>query len=89
MPTLKFNDQIADTFNEKAKMLKSIFFPAPQPADLRDIEGSFYPASPHCPIIITKSEVSKVLQRLRPDKAPGSDGIPNRVLKACAKILVE
>ena len=70
-------------------MLKSIFFPAPPPADLSDIEGSFYPTSPHCPMINTRSEVSKALHRLKPDKAPGPDGISNRVLKACAEKLVE
>ena len=89
MPTLKFNDQIADMFDENAEMLKSIFFPAPPPADLSDIEGSFYPASPHCPMIITRSEVSKALHQLKPDKAPGPDGISNRILKACAEKLVE
>ena len=89
MPKLKFNDQIADTFDDKAEMLKSIFFPAPPPADLSDIEGSFYPTSSHCPMIITKSEVSKALHRLKLDKAPGLDGISNRILKACAEKLVE
>ena len=83
MPTLKY------TFDEKAEMLKSIFFPAPPPADLSNIEGSFYPASPHCPMIITRSEVSKALHRLKPDKAPGPDGISNIVLKACAEKLVK
>ena len=85
MPTLKFNNQTADTFDEKAEMLKSIFFPASPPADLSDIEGSFYPASPHYLIIINKSEVSKALHRLKPDKAPRPDGISNIVLKACAE----
>ena len=69
-------------------MLKSIFFPAPLPADLSDIEGSFYPTSPHCAIIITRS-VSKALHRLKPDKAPGPDGISNRVLNSYAEKLVK
>ena len=89
MPMLKFNDQVADTFDQKAEMLKGVFFPAPPPADLSDIEGSFYPTSPHCPIIITKSEVSTALSRLNSDKAPGPDGISNRILKACSEKLVE
>ena len=89
MPTLKFNNQTADMFDEKAEMLKSIFLTAPSPADLSDMEGSLYPASPHCPMIITRSEVSKALHRLKPDKPPGPDGISNRVLKACAEKLVE
>ena len=89
MPMLKFNDQAADTFDQKAEMLKGVFFPAPPPADLSDIEGSFYPISPHCPIIITKSEVSTALSRLKSDMAPGPDGISNRILKACSEKLVE
>ena len=89
MPMLKFNDQVADTFDQKAEMLKDVFFPALPPADLSDIEASFYPISPHCPIIITKSEVSTALSRLKSDKAPGPDGISNRILKACSEILVE
>ena len=89
MPMLKFNDQVADTFDQKAEMLKGVFFPAPPPADLSDIEGSFYPTSPHCPIIITKSEVSTALSRLKSDKAPGPDGISNRIRKACSEKLVE
>ena len=89
MPMLKFNDQVADTFDQKAEMLKGVFFPAPPPADLSDIEGSFYPTSPHCLIIITKSEVSTALSRLKSDKAPGPDGISNRILKACSEKLVE
>ena len=76
-------------FDQKAEMLKGVFFPAQPPADLSDIEGSFYPTSPHCPIIITKSELSTALSRLKSDKAPGPDGISNRILKACSEKLVE
>lgn len=89
MPTLSFDGQTADTFEEKINLLKSTFFPPPPPADLNDIAGSFYPASGQCPVIISKSEITEALQRLKADKAPGLDGISNRILKACAGKLSE
>ena len=68
-------------------MLKQKFFPPAPPADLSDIEGSFYPSPPHCPIIVTRSEVTESIRRLKPDTAPGPDGIANRIVKACSEKL--
>ena len=89
MPTLTFNNHSANTFEEKAEMLKGIFFPAPLPADLQDIPGSVYPAASEGPTVITKKEVLTKILRLKPDTAPGPDGIPNRVFKACSETLTE
>ena len=89
MPSLEFNDQKAFTFEEKSEMLKSTFFPAPPPADLRDIPGAFYPAEIECPERITREEVLTNIQRLSADKASGPDGISNRILKACAEKLTD
>ena len=74
MPNLIKDGQIASTFEEKTDMLKQKFFPPAPPADLSDIEGSFYPSPPHCPIIVTRSEVTESIRRLKPDTAPGPDG---------------
>lgn len=89
MPTLSFNCQTADMFDEKVDMLKNTFFPPPPPADLSGIPGSFYPTPAQCPLIITKQEVLEALHKLKPDKALGPDGISNRILKAYAEKLSE
>ena len=89
MPPLRHGGQTAETFEEKAEMLKAKFFPLPPPADLSDIPGSLYPAAADCPMMITKDEVNANMQRLKSDKAPGPDGITNRILKACSTKLAE
>lgn len=89
MPPLEFEGCIANSFMEKTDMLKKTFFPPPPPADLRDIEGTFYPSPHACPMEITKQEVLKAIRRPKADKAPGPDGIPNRILKACSEKLSE
>lgn len=88
MPTLKKNGRTAETFEEKADMLRSKFFPAPPPADLNDIPNSIYPQSKECRMIITPEEVLQTIRHTSADKAPGPDGIPNRILKVCANKLV-
>ena len=87
MPPLTFNNRTANTFTEKAEVLKEAFFPAPPEADLSDLEGYYYPEAKACPIKITKQEVLAAIRRPNPDKAPGPDGIPNRILQACAEKL--
>ena len=89
MPPLRHGGQTAETFEEKAEMLKAKFFPPPPPADLSDIPGSFYPAAADCPMMITKNEVIANIQCLKSDKAPGPDGITNKILKACSTKLAE
>ena len=91
MPPLRHEGQTAETFEEKAEMLKAKakFFPPSPPADLSDIPGSFYPATADCPMTITNDEVIVNIQRLKSDKAPGPDGITNRILKACSTKLAE
>ena len=84
MPPLTFNGHTANTFTEKADVLKKTFFPAPPEADLRDLENYIYPPAKDCPIRITKQKVLTAIRRPKADKAPGPDGIPNRLLQACA-----
>ena len=89
MPNLVRDDQVAETFEEKSDILKQKFFHPAPPADISDIEGSFYPSPQQCPMIITKLEVMEAIRRLKPDTAPGPDGIANRIVKACSKKLVD
>lgn len=84
MPSPTKDNQTASTFEEKADMLRKKFFPTPPPADLQDIVGALYPPSRDCPAQITLQEVLETIRRAPADKAPGPDGISNRVLKACA-----
>ncbi len=81
LPLLKRSDNIlADDPKEKVKMLKETFFPRSPNARLDDIKNYCYPealkTSP-----ITDQEIITAIVRSGSDKAPGSDGIPNRVLK--------
>ena len=94
MPTLVksvqrgVGEELATSFEDKARFLADEFFPAPPPADLSDIPGAAYPVSVHCPAVVTKEEVVEAMKRLSPDKAPGPDGITNRFLKACGDGLI-
>ena len=92
MPQLKVTqpghpDIEANTFEEKIEMLKTFFFPPPPEADLSDLPSYIYPSASECPIIITEKEVLQAIKRPRADKAPGPDGVTNRVLQACAEVL--
>ena len=89
MPPLTVNGQTANTFEEKIDVLKETFFPAPPNADLSDLEGYVYPSAQICPLKITKQEVLAAIRRPKADKAPDPDGIPNRILQACAEKLAD
>ena len=89
MPPLTFNGHTANTFIEKADVLKKTFFPAPLEADLRDLENYIYPPAKNCLIRITKQEVLTAIHQSKADKAPGPDSIPNQLLQACADKLLD
>jgi hypothetical protein len=57
-----------------------VFFPQPPQADLSDIDSSLFPSQLTFPAI-SQQEVVDAIKRAPPDKAPGEDGIPNRVWK--------
>lgn len=79
---------IASTFEEKAEMLKEFLFPTSFTPDLTDIEHAVYPREAECPQSISQDGLYAALRRQHPDKAPGPDGIPNRVLKALTPSIV-
>ena len=79
IPTL---DGQATTQEEKVEAFTKIFFPRPPPADLTDItQTKDYPLSvPYGPSI-TIEQIQVAVQRMAPKKAPGPDGIPNKVIQ--------
>lgn len=87
-PQLRFQreglpDEMANTFDDKIAMLKNSFFPPPPAADPSDIENHVYPMPADCPAVVTEEEVLRALNRPKADKAPGPDGITNRLLQEC------
>ncbi|OOQ82702.1 putative reverse transcriptase [Penicillium brasilianum] len=76
----------AETNQQKVDLLRQVFFPQPPQADLSDIESTT--TSPPNQLTfpaISQQEVSDIIKRAPPDKAPGEDGIPNRVWKILAE----
>ncbi|KAI0999050.1 hypothetical protein K3495_g9146 [Podosphaera aphanis] len=66
-----------------ARAMAEYFFPQSVAADTTDISGSTYPEElDNIPSTITLAEVEEILGKL-PSKAPGPDGIPNRLVKEC------
>ncbi|ERF74885.1 hypothetical protein EPUS_09091 [Endocarpon pusillum Z07020] len=70
----------AHIFDDQVKVLKAAFFPPLPEALLNDIEDAVYPQAHYCPTAITEEEVRNAIQRIGADRAPGPDGIPNRIL---------
>ena len=86
IPSLERADGgLAETHQEKTDLLRQVFFPLPPAADLSDISPN---ATPHPNQLtfpaISQQEVIDAIKRAPPDKAPGEDGIPNRVWKMLA-----
>jgi hypothetical protein len=88
LPAIKVpgGDTTAD--NElKAKALAERFFPPPLPVDLSDIPEAAYGDPINVAQEVTEDEILNAVARVAPDKAPGPDAIPNRLLKECGKAL--
>lgn len=68
------------TTQGKAEALKNSFFPRPPEADTSDIGGE-YPTPWQAPRL-TEKETMEAIKRASPNKAPGPDQIPNKVLQA-------
>ena len=89
MVPLTHDGHTANSFEEKAEMLKKSFFPPPPDADTEDIQGFIYAEPKACPLTITKAEVMEAIRRPKADKAAGPDGVPNRILQAFPEKLAE
>lgn len=73
----------------KAQAMAEHFFPAPVQADTQDIPGTLYGPEVSIQRQVLNTEVEDILKDLPSDKAPGPDGIPNRLLKHCREVLGE
>ena len=73
----------------KSKALHETFFPNPSCADETDITDNYqYPAEAFPFEEVTDDHIIHALQKLKPYKAPGPNGIPNVVLKSCTESLL-
>ena len=87
-PTLAKSDGgLVHEAEGKAEVLRQSFFPPPLAADLSDIIGYEHPSSIECPEI-TFQEVEKAVRRAAPNKSPGTDDIPNRILHQILDIIL-
>ena len=79
IPTL---DGQAATQEDKVNTLTKAFFPRPPPANLSDITQTddYPPPAPYGPSI-TIEQIQAAVHRAAPKKAPGPDGISNRVIR--------
>ncbi|KAJ5636972.1 hypothetical protein N7490_006851 [Penicillium lividum] len=78
---------LAETNEQKAELLQEVFFPKPPEADLSDIRQQTHTSSNQIPFPpVTEQEVRDAIQRTPPDKAPGPDGLPNRVWRILLQV---
>jgi hypothetical protein len=89
MLILRFNDLTIETFNEKTKMFKSVFFSTSSSIELDDISRSFYLRFIECSFSITKRKMLKIIKRIILDKISSFDEIINKLLKICAFIMMQ
>jgi ribonuclease HI len=89
IPTLENN---ASTHEQKIALLQQSFFPPPPPADLKDISykpPNNYPLPAPLNTNITLQQIRRAVDKAPADKAPGPDGITNRVIKNALPIIEE
>jgi hypothetical protein len=97
---LRFNDLTIETFDEKAKMFKSVFFSTSSLIELDDISESFYFRFIECSFNITKRKMLKIIKRIIFNKISNFDEIIfnkisnfdeiiNKLLKICVLIMMQ
>ena len=89
VPPLHSGDIIATTAEEKAEMLFQTYFPPPPTVDLTNIAGFSYPNPIEDGKPLRSREVRKAIKKTAPDKAPGPNGQPNRMIRQTAKLACE
>jgi hypothetical protein len=77
------------TFNEKAKMFKSVFFSTSSSIELDDILRSFYFRFIEYFFNITKRKMLKIIKRITFDKISNFDEIFNKLFKICVFIMMQ
>lgn len=80
-PTLRYNDTDYTAPREKAALFRKVLHPEPPEADLSDIGPRLKYPRPYETPPITLDEVRTAISNVKPNKAPGPDGIPNLVLQ--------
>ena len=78
---------LAQEASEKAETLRQSFFPPPPTAELLDTADYEYPEAIECPEVTT-TEIVRAVRAAAPNKAPGTDGITNKVLHESLDILL-
>jgi hypothetical protein len=89
MLIFKFNDLTIETFDEKAKMFKNVFFSTSSWIELNDISRSFYSRFIKCFFSITKRKMLKFIKQIVFHKILSFDEIINKSLKICAFIMTQ
>jgi hypothetical protein len=89
MLIFKFNNRTIDTFEKKIDMFKNVFFSTSSSIDLIDISRFFYFNSIECLSSITKTKVLTIIKRFALDKISNFDDFINKLLKACALIMIK
>ena len=84
MPNIRDHNGTPQKDNQgKANAFAGVLFPPPVQADLPDIPSLPVPPAIQIDQVVAEEQISTILQQLPPDKAPGPDGIVNRVLTKC------
>jgi hypothetical protein len=86
---LRFNDLTIETFDEKTKMFKSVFFSTSSSIELDDISRFFYSRFIECSLSITKRKMLKIIKRIVFDKISSFDEIINKLFKICVFIMMQ
>jgi hypothetical protein len=89
MLILRFNNLAIETFDEKTKMFKSVFFSTSSSIKLDDNSKSFYFRFIKCSFKITKRKMLKIVKRIVFDKISSFDEIINKLLKICVFIMMQ
>jgi hypothetical protein len=84
MLILRFNDLTIETFDEKAKMFKNVFFSTSSSIELDDISRSFYFRFIECSFSITKRKMLKIIKRIVFDKI----SISTKSLTNCSRFVL-
>jgi hypothetical protein len=83
MPDIQWQGSRLDTAKEKARALGERFYPETE-ADLDNILDrecqEEYSSTLEISQLVTSTDIQAIVQRVKPDKYPGADKIPNRFL---------
>lgn len=78
---------IAYDNTDKAKAIAETFFPPPP--EMSTIPASVYPEPTKPQGIFTHKDIHRAINKLKPHKAPGVNGIRNVVLQKCANTIID